>query len=456
MDRVRDKSLKIVYQVLEKKAYSNIALNNQLKRCQFKPLERRFLTELSYGTIRRNNTLEWILSKFISKKKIQTWIKYILYTGVYQIMYMDSVPDSAACNESVELAKKYGNKGSVRFVNGVLRNVVRNKDKIEFPEIKNNPVEHISLKYYHPSWMIERWIKQFGIENTIKFCNYNNYPSKLVLRTNTLKISREKLIDKLELEGIDVVKSKYISEGLIVNSISDSLDKSNTYNNGFFIIQSESSQLVSHILSPEENKIIIDSCAAPGGKTTHLAQLVNNSAKIYAFDVHIHKINLIEEACKKLDINCVIANVEDARNLDKCFYKKADYLLLDAPCTGMGILRKPDLRWVKDKNDINKISELQKDIISSVSQCVKDRGVLVYSTCSINEEENIDVINYFINNNDCFELESIKDLLPENIMIDKEDEINAEKGFIQILPQKHNCDGFFIAKLRRKKGVGNE
>jgi len=449
MDIVRDTALKVVYNVLEKDAYANIALDKQLKRSSFAPLERRFLTELSYGTIRSKNTLQWILDKFVSKKKIHPWIKCILYTGIYQIFFMEKVPESAACNESVELAKKYGNKGSVKFVNGVLRNVVRKKEDIKFPDIKTDPIKAISLKYYHPEWMVDRWFKKFGVEDTIKLCQYNNTPSFLILRTNTLKTSRNKLREELLAEGIDTKESAYIPESLVVTSMAEGLSKSKAFNEGKFLIQDEASQLVARIVAPEKKSFIIDGCAAPGGKTTHMAALVEDDATIKAFDIHPHKIKLIKENCQKLGITCVDAKVKDATTLGELYQNKADFLLLDVPCTGMGVLKRPDARWKKKEKDITKISRLQREIIENAATCVKKGGVLVYSTCSINDEENIEVIQSFLSKNPSFKLESILPYLPESILKDDRDKQNAQKGYIQLLPQIHNCDGFFISRMRK-------
>lgn len=449
MDKVREGALQIVYQVFEKGSYTSISLNKRLKGSSYTSLERRFLTELAYGTIRNSNTLFWILGKHLKKQNLAPWIKYILLLGIYQIMYMDKVPDSAACNESVELAKKYGNIGSVKLVNAVLRNVSRNKEKIEFPSIEEDPVDHISIKYSFPSWLIKRWYERFGLEDTVKLCVYFNEEASVAIRTNTLKISRNELKKKLEEEGIESKESNICPDGLIVSFVENSVFESTAFKKGLFLAQSESSQLVARIVSPSEKALIIDACAAPGVKTTHLAQLVNDKAFIKAFDIHDHKIKLIRKNCDRLGINCVESFKKDARLIKQDYNEMADFLLLDVPCTETGVLRKPDIRWKKEEYMIKEVAELQLELLSQTSLCVKRNGVIVYSTCSINQEENLDIIEKFLNKNPQFKLEPLLDYCPQELIRDSEDLDSLKNGFIQLLPQKHRCDGFFISRLRR-------
>lgn len=449
MDKAREGALQVVYQVFEKSSYSSLILNSQLKRGSYTSLERRFLTELAYRTIRSSNTLSWILEKYLKKQKLDPWIRYILLLGIYQIMYMNKVPDSAACNESVKLAKKYGNLGSAKLVNAVLRNISRNKEKIEFPTIEEDPISHISLKYSFPLWMIKRWHETFGLEETVKLCNYFNENAGVAIRTNTLKITRNELKKKLEKESIESEESNICPEGLIVSSEDNSIFEGNAFKKGLFLVQSESSQLVARIVSPFEETLIIDACSAPGVKTTHLAQLVNDNAVIKAFDIYEHKIKLIKKNCKKLGITCVEAYKKDARLIKQDFKEMADYLLLDVPCTEMGVLRKPDIRWRKKEYMIKEIAELQLELLIKTSSCLKRNGVIIYSTCSINQEENLDIIKKFLEENPYFKPESLVDYCPQELIKDTEDLNNMKNGFIQLLPQKHNCDGFFISRLRR-------
>lgn len=450
MDKVRDAALKAVFEVLEKGAYTNIAINNLLKETSFSPLERRFITEIVNGTIKNKLTLEWIRDSFASKKKIEPWINYIILTGIYQIIYLDKVPVSAACNESVNLAKKYGNPGSVKFVNGVLRNIARNLDKISYPDIQVDPVLHISVVYSHPKWLIKRWIEEYGIEETIALCKYNNSRSSNIIRVNTLKIQVDELMTLLINKGIDVNRALYAPEGLEITNF-EQIDKIEAFAQGLFIMQDEASMLVARCLNPAPYSIIIDACAAPGSKTTHLAQLTCDKSTILAFDIHDHKLKLIEHNAKRLGINSIKTQKQEAQRIGNLFEKKIDYLLLDVPCSGLGVLRRrADLRWRKNQQQIKELSKLQLEIIEGAAKCLKPGGVLVYSTCTMTYEENYNVVEKFLKNNPDFSFNSLLPYLPYEITKDPHLYHTAKIGYIQILPQRHNMDGFFIARMSRE------
>ena len=450
MDKVRNAALKAVFEVLEKGAYTNIAVNNLLKGISFSPLERCFITEIVYGTVKNKNKLEWIRDRFVNLKKIDPWINYIILTGIYQLIYLDKVPASAACNESVKLAKKYGNPGSVKFVNGVLRNIARNLDVITYPDIKDNPVLHISVVYSHPKWLVERWIEEYGIQETIELCKHNNSNSPNTIRVNTLKIRTEELITLLQDEGIDVKKTRYAAEGLEIANFGQ-IDKIDAFAKGLFIMQDEASMLAAKCLNPMPHTTVIDACAAPGSKATHLAQLTSDKSKILAFDIHDHKLSLIEQNAKRLGINSILAQKQEAQKIGDMFKEKADYLLLDVPCSGLGVLRRrADLRWSKNQQQIKELPKLQLEIIEGTARCLKLNGVMVYSTCTINHEENLDIVEKFLENNREFSFDSLLPYIPDELAKDSHLYHTAKIGYIQLLPQKHNIDGFFIARIVRK------
>lgn len=447
----REMALMIVYQVVEKGAYANLELNKVLNRNDYNALDRGFMTELVYGTIRMQGTIDYILSLFVKKplNNIPIWILLILRLGVYQIMFLDRVPDRAAVNESVNLAKKYGHAGTVKFVNGVLRNIVRGKDEISYPSLEQDPVAHISALYSHPSWMVEEWLKRFGREETINLCAWNNTSPQVTIRTNLLKITRDELILRLEKEGVRSYPGRFLPESIILEGIT-SLGTLPSYKEGLFQVQDEGSMIVAYVLSPQAGSNMIDACAAPGGKTTHAAQLMENQGAIKAFDIYTHKLALVEESSRRLGIPIIEAGIADATKLPDSLNEWADFCLVDAPCSGLGVLRRrPDARWKKEIGDIGQLAEIQQHILASASKTVKPGGILVYSTCTLTTEENQFVIEKFLKNNLDFALDPITNVL--ELSLGRENEKMAASGMIQLLPHIHGTDGIFMARLRKRE-----
>jgi len=445
-DLPREIALKTIYDINEKGAYSNIALNKQLMSNAFKDVDRAFITDLVYGTIKWKLTIDYIISSFssIKLKKISPWIINILRLGVYQILYMDRIPESAACNESVKLAKKFGHAASSSFVNGVLRNVARNKSSITYPDKEKNPAMYLSVKYSHPEWLVERWISDFGFDFTEGLLASNNEVPDFTVRVNTLKTSKEDLMADLSKNGIEAVEGKAVGEAVILKNPGAFLNLS-SYKLGHFQVQDESSMLSAIILDPRPGELVIDVCSAPGGKATHMAQIMKNKGQIIARDVHEHKIDLINEAAKRLGISIIKSEVHDAASVDESLLGKADRVLVDAPCTGYGIIRKkPDIKWARTVTDIKEITDLQFKILSAASKYVKPGGSIVYSTCTIEREENRDLVERFLADNKDFEFEEIDRLLPEVL---KE---YSGKGYIELYPNINGIDGFFIAKMKRR------
>lgn len=443
----REIALHVLKVVESEGAYANLALNRALEQHQPGKLDRAFATELAYGSLRVMNTLDWIISRFLRKPlgAQSIWIRNILRMGAYQIFYMDKVPPAAACNEAVELAKKYGTPGAARFVNGVLRNVVRRKDDIVFPSAEEDLVSHIALRYSHPTWLVERWLGQFGVEETVALCRANNATPPNVIRTNTLRITREDLVKTLEREGLVVRTTRFAPEGLEISGFL-SLRMLSGFRAGAFQVQAESSILAGHAVSPEPGARVIDVCSAPGGKTTHLAQLMGNEGVVRALDIHPHKLDFIRENCERLGITCVEALCRDSRNLPGDMKDWADYMLVDAPCSGLGVLgRRPDARWRKEPGQIPALVRLQTEILDGAARCVRPGGVLVYSTCTITPEENSGQMKRFLEAHPEFEPEDLRPLLPATL-----GETELSRGAIQLLPHVHGMDGFYIARMRRK------
>lgn len=445
----RELALMVLKAVDEDGAYANLTLDYYLEKYQPGKLDRAFATEVVYGTLRSLNTLDWVLARFLQKPlSVQSaWIRNILRLSVYQLLYMNKVPDSAACNEGVNLARKYGHQGVVKFVNAVLRNVARERDKIKLPDFSIDPVGHISLKYSHPSWMVSRWLDEFGVEATIALCVANNSPAFNTIRTNTLKITRAELADILRKDDLVVQETKFAPEGLILNKFL-SLRNIPSFKEGLFQVQDESSILAGHALSPQPSSRVLDTCSAPGGKTTHLAQLMNGKGEIVAVDIHSHKLSLVLENCNRLGIDNIRVITADARELPHDFTTWADYVLVDAPCSGLGVLRRrPDSRWRKDAGKIAVLQKLQQEILESAAHYVRPGGVLVYCTCTITHEENLGQVEAFLSAHKEFALEDLRSFLSEEL----DWEGTLAKGFIQLLPHVHNMDGLFIARMLKRR-----
>lgn len=446
----RAMALEILYLVDHEDAYSNLALNSVLEKHRPEKQDRGFVTELVYGALRTRNTLDWVLGRFLKKPLtgLTPWIRNILRVGVYQLMFMDKVPVSAAVNESVNLAKRYGHKGTVGLVNGVLRNVARSLSEIAYPDQEKDPVQHIAVKYSHPAWLVERWLKEFGFAETVELCRANNEIPPNAVRTNTLRISRDELKKRLEAEGIQVTEGRLAPETLLLEGFK-SVGSIAAHREGLFLVQDESSTLVGHALKPAPGSLVIDACSAPGGKTTHLAQLMRNSGRIVACDVHAHKLNLVRENVERLDITIIEPVLLDATRLHEKFAGLADYILVDAPCSGLGVLRRrPEIRWRKEPGQIAELRDLQLAILDSAARCLKPGGALVYSTCTVTEEENTGVVHEILRRRPELKAESLADCLPGSLAGTPGLETIPE-GYVQFLPHRHGTDGFFISRLRR-------
>ena len=442
----RELALLILNEVYQENAYANISLSRHLIKYNLSDIDRRFTTELVYGTVKAGDTLIWILKKFINRplNKIEPTVVNILRLGIYQIVFMDKVPNSASCNESVNLAKKFSNQGSAKFVNGVLRNLLRQSEKCAMPT--GNKASELAVREQHPLWLVKKFIHTFGSEAGIALCKFDNTDAPLVLRANTLKISRKELAKSLADLNCEYEFSKFTPEGIICKT-HPALNSLTPLQNGLAQVQDESSMLVAHVVNPQEGDFIIDTCSAPGGKTTHLGAIMHNKGKIIAGDVYEHKLKLINENANRLGIDIIETKLMDARKVGELYPQKADKVLVDAPCSGLGVLRrKPDSRWRKTEELLSTLPKLQLEILESASFAVKPQGVLVYSTCTIMPEENIEIINAFLNKHPEFILDNVYDYLPKTLKTKQK----KQGKTLQLMPQIDGTDGFFIACMRKK------
>ncbi|OAT81461.1 16S rRNA (cytosine(967)-C(5))-methyltransferase [Desulfotomaculum copahuensis] len=445
----RELAWQVLLAVEEKNAYVNIALDRALERFHPGRLDRAFATQLVYGVLRSRNTLDWALEHFLRGRTLagQTPpVRIILRLGAYQLMFMDRVPAPAACNESARLARRHGRPGTAGFVNGVLRSLARGLKEIPFPAWEEDPVAHLTVVHSHPRWLVHRWLAELGPAQTRELCRADNTPAPNTIRVNSLKTSREELAVKLKQAGLTVEYTRYAPEGLITGGF-PSLHDFPPFEQGLFQAQDEASMLAGRALSPVPGALVLDLAAAPGGKTTHLAQLMGNRGEIVACDLHRHKLKLIADNCRRLGVTCVRTLEADARQLGERFARRAGYVLLDAPCSGLGVLRRrPDIRWRRTEDEIKTLALLQKEMLAAAARCVKPGGVLVYSTCTISRAENQEQVAAFLAAHPDFAAADLTAWLPSGL--DRQG--TFKQGYIQLLPHLHDTDGFFIARLHRK------
>lgn len=423
----REVALGALMQVEREGAFSNIAVKDALaKHHDLAAADRAFVSRLVYGVISRKITLDYVLMKYskIKKKKISNYILMILRIGIYQLMFMDKVPDAAAVNESVKLAKRYGHKASSGFVNGILHAVIRGRSELKYPAEK---LENLSVRYSFPAALVQLWVKELGEEQAEQLMRASNEDPPMVLRVNTLKTDPDELLKELQAQGIQAEQSKIYPLAVVVSGFDVAASK--LYQEGWFTVQDTAAMLAGAALAPEPGEIVVDLCAAPGGKTTHLAQLMENRGSVFAFDIHEHKINLIHKNAQRLGITIIQAEKADALQKRESLVESADRVLADVPCSGLGILRrKPDIKWNWEPE--SDLPQIQKRILQNAASYVKPGGVLVYSTCTLNTRENEEVIQMFLKEHLEFERLEQKTYYPH---LDK-------------------TDGFFICKLQ-KKGI---
>lgn len=444
----RELALAILTRVETEKAYSNLLLNQTLQKYRPEKTEAALVTELVYGTIQRKNTIDFFLDRFVAKgsAKLEAWVRNLLRLSLYQLLYLDRIPEHAAVNEAVNIAKRRGHSGISGMVNGVLRNAIRRKSELHVPD-SLDPVSRIALKESHPQWVVADWVRRFGADTAERMCRADNEPPHASVRVNGLKLSPEALLARLTEAGYDARPSGLSPRGIVVES-GGNMALTPWYAGGELSIQDESSMLVAEMVDPQPGMDVLDCCAAPGGKTAHMAELMNDTGRVLACDLHEHKRELIEAQSKRLGLRSVETMTIDARKLPETLGgKRFDRILLDAPCSGLGVIRrKPDIKWAKQPEDVTEIAKLQAELLAGIADLLAPGGVLVYSTCTISEEENERVIGRFLREYPDYSLEEppkrLLERLPEGIV--------AVDGTVTVLPHQFGSDGFFIARLRKR------
>lgn len=442
MMNAREIALRILHDVEAKDAYSDLLYTQKIDSHDLSGLDKAFLKQIVNGTIKMRLQLDWILNQFLKSgvESLTVWIRNILRLGLYQILFLDRVPNAASTNEAVNLAKKYGHRGTVRLVNGVLRNIIRNRDKIEFPDIEKEPVQHISVRYSHPAWLIRRWIDRLGIAETIQRCAANNLPAPNTIRANTLTVNPIDLKQALEKEGFTV--SDTLHQYCFNVDGKKSLQETEAFANGWFYFQDATFALISQLTGASAKENILDICAAPGGKTTHMAQMMNNQGEIIAVDSNSARLSLVEENCVRLGVDIVKTVTENGEDYHP--NKPFDRILIDAPCSDIGVWRRrADARWRMTETKIGELAAIQHDILENAASLVVNGGTIVYSTCTTEPEENEYQIERFLSKHDNFSLEHGKYLLPAKLITDS--------GYFSTSPHNFNMDGAFAVRIRRNR-----
>lgn len=441
---VRESAMELLTAIEKNQSYSNLLLNSTIEKNKIAAIDIGLLTELTYGTLQRRMCLDFFLNPFLkNSKKLENWVLQLLRLTLYQMVYLDKIPDRAAIHEAVEIAKKRGHKGIAGLVNGVLRSIQR-QGLPSLDEIAD-PIERLAIETSHPKWLVERWVEQFGFETTQEMCEINLTAPLQTARVNLTKTSIRECIEDLEEEGFPIEKSPVIPEA--IRSYRGNLALSRAYKKGLITIQDESSMLVAYALGARENEKILDACAAPGGKSTHIAENMKLTGVVYSIDLHEHKVKLINDQATRLGLGNIKTIAMDSRTLGNHFEEESfQRVLLDAPCSGLGVMRrKPDMKYTKKEQDIFKLSTIQHNLLESVSPLVKKGGVLVYSTCTVDKEENDNTVKKFLQEHPEFEEDpTFKSRMPEAI------QPLVKGSYLQIFPQDFGSDGFFIAVLRKK------
>lgn len=429
MKNTREKALQIINDVLYKGTFLEESLEI-LKASNIDERDFAFIKEITTGVVRNKTYLDYVIreNSKVRFNRIHKIILSILEMAIYQMYFLDKVPDYSIVDESVNLAKIYGNKGSISFTNGILRSI--SKEKALQVTLKNS-IDNLSTYYSHPRFYTEYFYDNYGEEFTKKLLKANNEKPPFTIRVNTLKTNKDELIKDLSEAGFDIEETTYVNALNVLNP--NGIIDTEFFEKGHFYVQDLGSILVSTFLNPSKNSKVLDLCAAPGGKTTHLSELMDNTGEIIACDKSKGKIKLIRENAKRLGCTNISPRVNDARVLNEEFINKFDYVLVDAPCSGTGLYRKkPDIKWNKGIDDLKELGVIQLEILNKAKEYVREKGLLLYSTCSLSKIENEDVIENFLKENENFKIKKLRD-----------------KDVLKLFPSVDGSDGFSICLLEK-------
>ena len=445
--QLRTKTLDVLVQIGDSGAFSHLTIDQTIEKMDWAHKDQALFTELVYGTLQRKLTLDYFLNHFVDpNKKVEKWVKWLLYLSFYQMHYLDKIPDHAIIHEAVEIAKQKGHQGIAKFVNGVLREAQRQG----FPSFDTieDLIERLSIETSHPYWLVERWIDSYGEEQTEAMCKANLETKPISVRVNSLKLTRDEAIEQLTHDGFEVKASQFSNHGIIIEK-GHILDHP-LFKSGSLTIQDQSSMLVVEMMDIKQDQIVLDACSAPGGKATHIGEKLNNTGRVYAYDLHQKKVNLVKRKAEQLGLINISTAAIDGRQLNQKYEPETfDRILVDAPCSGFGVIRtKPDIKYAKTAKDVDNLAHVQYELLEKIAPLLKKNGKLLYSTCTVDPTENEVVVTEFLINNQRYEVDPdfFKEL-PD--FLNKEIE-HLQVG-IQIFPNEFNSDGFFLTRIRRKQ-----
>ncbi|TFJ94603.1 16S rRNA (cytosine(967)-C(5))-methyltransferase RsmB [Lentibacillus salicampi] len=443
--QIREVIVELLVRIEQDSGFSHLLIDHEIKSKNIPPKDEALMTEIVYGTIQRKLTLDYYLEGFVNTKKtLKPWVRMLLRMSVYQMHFLDRIPAHAIIHEAVEIAKHRGHKGIASFVNGVLRNMQR-KGVPDLEAIEGQ-AERLAVETSHPEWLVKRWINMYGYDITSGMCRANLERKLLSIRVQPLKITRQAAMDELRELGFETRMSDFSSQGIIVGR--GNILRSRLFNEGYVTIQDQSSMLVTEMLHVEPGMTVLDACSAPGGKVTHTAEKMQNEGSIFAYDLHAKKAQQIQEKAAALDLTIINAKAGDARKLQQKHEKESfDRILIDAPCTGFGVIRgKPDIKYNKKEDDIARLASIQTDILNHVAPLLKKGGLLIYSTCTVDKTENDGVTETFLEQHPDFALDStFFDQLPSVI----QQSPDCSEFGLQLFPQTFSTDGFFLTRIKR-------
>ncbi len=439
----------ILHQV-EGGAYADLALDALLRGGDLTDSrDQRLCTELVYGVLRQRGRLDYALARFCSRPlaKLEPAVLHLLRLGAYQILCLDRIPAHAAVHATVELTRQLGLQRATGLVNGILRNLVRQLESLAWPELEQDPLAHLVHAQSLPRWLAERWLRRYGSDEAAALGRGMLDQAPTTLRVNTLKTTRETYLDALAEAGHEALPTHFAPDGVIIRQRADQPLPGDA--EGLYQIQDEASQLIAHLLQPQPRETILDACAAPGGKTTHIAALAENGAQIQAIDLHPHRLKLLQSGARRLGCTGITARPWDlSRRPDFLSAESCDRVLVDAPCSGLGVLRRnPELRWRRRPDDLHRLARLQQALLANLATLVRPDGVLLYSVCTITPEETEQVVDAFLAAHPQFIREDLRDTAPAawNVLFD-------ETGALRTLPHRHaGMDGFYAVRMRRKE-----
>ncbi len=442
-ETAREVAVKVLNRIERTDSYLDKVLDFELRYSDLSRLDKSFLTELVNGTVRWKMRIDYVISQFYrgDYAKLDINIKNAIRIAMYQIMFLERVPQSAAVNEAVEFVKKLRGQFLANLVNAILRTSIRKLASVEYPSIEDDPIKALSVVHSFPAWMVRRFVNRFGVYETEQILTSLNERPRLSVRVNNKKIGTDELASSFENNGLKVTRGQFLGNFFCVEGLSR-IGELESFRAGQFTVQDESAGLVSFLLDPKPGERILDMCAAPGGKTTHILELTQGGAEVTAVEKYENRARLIQDSIDRMGYSHVRVVVADAG-----LYSEAvqyDKILIDAPCTGFGVMKKkPDSKWKREQEDINLLNHIQTNILENAVKLLKPDGVIVYSTCTIESAENQDIVRAFLARHPEFKLE------PADSFVDRS--LVSKEGYIETFPHRNDMDGSFAARLRKTK-----